>query len=268
MSVTRVIAGAGLLLVMAVGKPLSQTAPPNDLGVSVGHMPLVVRDLEASKKLWMTMGAMPAKLGANEVMKFPGMLVLLRQGEPTGGSVGSVVNDIGFKVANIQRSLSAWRAAGIETAPGSRPTQAFVNTPEGLRIEILEDTALTVPIAGDHVRFSAPEASVAEMRNWYVKMFGGKPAKRGANDVVEMPGGVALSFTRSPDGAKGAPTAGRTLDHIGFEVKDLEAFCKKLEAAGIKFDRPYQRSATGLLVANITDPWGTYIELSEGLNKL
>ena len=29
------------------------------------------------------------------------------------------------------------------------------------------------------------------------------------------------------------------LDHIGFDVKDLQGFIKKLEAAGIKMDRPY-----------------------------
>jgi catechol 2,3-dioxygenase-like lactoylglutathione lyase family enzyme len=262
----RLIVGASLIVMMVGSKPWAQTAPPNDRGVSIGHMHLVVRDIEASKKLWMAMGAMPAKLGTNEVMKFPGMLVLLRQGEPTGGSVGSVVDHIGFKVADIQKSLAEWRAAGLKTAPGVRPTQAFVITPEALRIEILEDATLRVPIAADHVHFFAPEATVAEMRNWYVKMFGATPGKRG-NDVMEMPGGVALSFTRSPDGARGAPTSGRALDHIGFEVKNLEAFCRKLEAAGIIFDRPFQRSPTGLLVANITDPWGTYIELSEGLDK-
>jgi catechol 2,3-dioxygenase-like lactoylglutathione lyase family enzyme len=268
MTATRLIVSAGLVVVMGASRPGAQTAPPNALGVSIGHMHLVVRNIEASKKLWMAMGAMPAKLGPNEVMKFPGMLVLLRQGEPAGGSVGSVVNDIGFKVANIQESLAKWRTAGLETEPGLRPTQAFIITPERLRIEILEDTALKVPIAADHVHFFAPEANVAEMKAWYARMFGGTPAQQGANDVVGMPGGVMLSFTKAPDGARGAPTPGRALDHIGFEVTGLEAFCKKLEAAGIKFDRTFQRSATGLLVANITDPWGTYIELSEGMNKL
>ncbi len=66
-----------------------------------------------------------------------------------------------------------------------------------------------------------------------------------------------------------APTKGRALDHIGFEVKDLEAFCKKLEAAGVKFDMPYRKiPALGLSIAFLTDPWGTYIELTEGLNRL
>jgi len=51
-------------------------------------------------------------------------------------------------------------------------------------------------------------------------------------------------------------------------VQNLEAFCKALEAQGIKFDRPYSKSPTGLGVAFLTDPWGTYIELTEGLDKV
>lgn len=51
-------------------------------------------------------------------------------------------------------------------------------------------------------------------------------------------------------------------------MKDLEAFCKKLEAAGVKFDRPYTKVRIGLSVAFLTDPFGTYIELTEGLGSL
>ena len=57
------------------------------------------------------------------------------------------------------------------------------------------------------------------------------------------------------------------LDHIGFEVRDLGAFCEKLEAAGITFDRPYTViDSIGLAIAFFTDPFGTYIELTEGLD--
>ena len=56
------------------------------------------------------------------------------------------------------------------------------------------------------------------------------------------------------------------MDHIGFEVRDLEAFTKKLEAAGVKFDVPYRKiPSLGISLAFLTDPWGTYIELTEGL---
>jgi predicted enzyme related to lactoylglutathione lyase len=59
-------------------------------------------------------------------------------------------------------------------------------------------------------------------------------------------------------------TKGRTLDHIGFDVKNLQAFLKKYEAAGGKIDRPYTRNEqTNSALAFITDPWGTYIELNE-----
>ena len=61
----------------------------------------------------------------------------------------------------------------------------------------------------------------------------------------------------------------RALDHIGFEVKDLEAFCEILEQKGVKFDIPYRQiPSLGLSIAFLTDPWGTYVELTEGLNKL
>jgi catechol 2,3-dioxygenase-like lactoylglutathione lyase family enzyme len=58
------------------------------------------------------------------------------------------------------------------------------------------------------------------------------------------------------------------MDHIGFEVKNLEAFCKKLDAQGIKFDSPYRKfPAAGIAVAFLTDPEGAYIELTEGLDQ-
>ena len=63
-------------------------------------------------------------------------------------------------------------------------------------------------------------------------------------------------------------TKGRSLDHIGFEVDNLEAFCKQLEAKGITLDRPYTRiDELDIAFAFLTDPDGTYIELTEGLDN-
>ena len=57
-------------------------------------------------------------------------------------------------------------------------------------------------------------------------------------------------------------TRGRVLDHIGVDVKDLQAFIKKIEAEGIKLDEPYRKNeATGTAITYITDPWGTRVEL-------
>jgi predicted enzyme related to lactoylglutathione lyase len=67
---------------------------------------------------------------------------------------------------------------------------------------------------------------------------------------------------RSKADAAQAPTRGRVLDHIGFDVKDLLAFIKTIEADGIKLDEPYRRVlGSGAAITYITDPWGTRVEL-------
>ena len=93
-----------------------------------------------------------------------------------------------------------------------------------------------------------------------------KPGKRGPFDAADIPG-ANLTFTKSDTPT--VPTKGRMLDHIGFEIVGLEAFCKKAEANGVKFDMPFtKRPDLGISLAFMTDPWGTYIELNEGLDKL
>ena len=51
-------------------------------------------------------------------------------------------------------------------------------------------------------------------------------------------------------------------------MKDLQGFIRKLEAAGIKMDRPYTPTDNGGALAFITDPWGTSIELNERPNPV
>jgi hypothetical protein len=93
---------------------------------------------------------------------------------------------------------------------------------------------------------------------------GAKPGMRGTFEAGDLPG-VNLTFGGAA-GAAVVPTKGRSLDHIGFEVRNLEQLVKDLEAKGVKFDRPYTKvPALGIAIAFLTDPWGTYIEPTEGL---
>jgi len=112
-----------------------------------------------------------------------------------------------------------------------------------------------------HVHLTAPGMEV--VKQWYVKTFGAVAGTR--RDLpAAMFNGSELDFL--PAQMPAVPTKGRTLDHIGFEVKNLEAFCKKLEAGGVKFDAPYREMPNfGLKIAFILDPIGTRIELTEGL---
>src|SRR5881409_611391 len=104
------------------------------------------------------------------------------------------------------------------------------------------------------------------MQAWCAKTFGAAPRTGGAFPSATLPG-VQLNFSPSTDPVVG--TQGRALDHVGFEVKNLEEFCKKLEAQGIKLERPYTKvAALNIAIAFIKDPWGTYIELTEGLDKV
>jgi len=249
----------------------AQLAAPNDAGVAMGHLHLHVQDVDAAKKFWIALGGTAEnKLGANEVVQFPGVLVLLAKADPTGGAVGSIVNHVGFLVPNVQQSVAKWKEAGLTVEAGRTPQQAFVTTPDGLiRIEILENASQPQPIVFHHVHFYVgPGAQggvevIPEMQAWYAKMFGAKPGKSGQFDAADVPG-VNLRFTKSDTAT--VPTKGRALDHIGFEVRDLEALCKKMEASGVKFDRPFtKRPDLGVSLAFVTDPWGTQIELTEGL---
>jgi Glyoxalase/Bleomycin resistance protein/Dioxygenase superfamily len=74
---------------------------------------------------------------------------------------------------------------------------------------------------------------------------------------------ITLAKTDTPQ----APTKGRSVDHMGFEVKNIDAFVAKLQAAGIKTDAAIRSSAnaSGLRIVYVTDPWGTEIEITEGL---
>jgi lactoylglutathione lyase len=133
--------------------------------------------------------------------------------------------------------------------------------PDDVKVELVEMPRQASPIALHHIHYNTQ--NVEATKAWYVQTLGAAGGMRGAFQAADLPG-VNLTFSPSPDPVVG--TRGRSLDHIGFEVKDLEAFCRKLEAAGVTFDRPYTKNAAlGLGLAFFTDPFGTYIELTEGL---
>src|SRR5207248_3650766 len=95
----------------------SQAFPPNAAGVTMGHWHLNTRNIEATRKIFMAMGGAEVQ-GDNARVRFPGVLVILREQAPTGGSVGSVVNHVGFTVPNVQNSVARWKTAGVTVLPG------------------------------------------------------------------------------------------------------------------------------------------------------
>lgn len=256
------IARLGLASVLAAGTAVAQLAPFNDVGVTMGHWHIASRDVQANKKIFVAMGGAPLT-GGNETVLFPGVRINLTLGNASGSgeTVGSVVNHVGFIVKDVPESVAKWKANGVPVLPGTnnRLDQAFVVTPDGVRIEILEDKTQAMPIRNEHVHFFLTEAEIPKAQAWYAKTLGGKAGTRNNAPVVDLPG-VQLRFGKA-DNAQAA-TKGRVLDHIGFDVKDLQAFTKKIQAEGIKLDEPIRKNEqSGVQLTYITDPWGTRIEL-------
>jgi catechol 2,3-dioxygenase-like lactoylglutathione lyase family enzyme len=276
-----------VLLVLALAsKASAQLTAAKDGPIVYGHHHLNTTNVEAQKKFFVdTLGGKLVKLGTNnvEAVEFPNVLVMFRTTQaPTGGTRGTTVNHIGFSVPNLRTMVDKVKANGFPMITTTEATGrevkddiagplqpggasiAFALGPDDVKVEFVEAKQQTMPIALHHVHFFNPKNT--EMQAWYVKTFGAKPRNGGAFPAGDLPG-VALNFSPSADPVVG--TQGRALDHIGFEVKDLEAFCKKLEADGIKLAMPYRKvPALNIAIAFITDPWGTYIEMTEGLDKV
>jgi catechol 2,3-dioxygenase-like lactoylglutathione lyase family enzyme len=249
-------------LILSAGTAAAQPAPFNDVGVTMGHWHIASKDVEANKKLFLAMGGKLYMPGGNPLIMFPGIYINLILGEEKGdgGTQGSVVNHVGFIVDDVQKRAAQWKGADVRVLPGNnnRLDQAFVETADGVRIEILEDKTQPMPIRHEHVHLSLPQAEIPKAQAWYAKTFAGKPGTRNNAPVVDLPG-VQIRFAAAD--TKQQPTRGRVLDHIGFDVKDHEAFVKKLQAEGIKLDEPVRKSAAGNTITYITDPWGTRIEI-------
>jgi catechol 2,3-dioxygenase-like lactoylglutathione lyase family enzyme len=252
------------LAIVAVAPLFGQLAPvKGNRGVTMGHLHLIVRDVDAQRKFWMDFGGKPVKNGMLDMIEFPGVYILLRKGEPTGGSVGSMVNHVGFDAQNSAEMAAKWQAAGIKLEKGRAAGQYYINTDDGLRIEILEDKTISTPLQFHHIHFNFTADAVPQAQAWYARMFDADPGMRGRYKSGDI-AGANLTFADVKEAP--APTKGRTLDHIGFDVPDLDLTYRKMMLQGATFDEAPRVVNDGKTkVAFLTDPWGTRIELTQGL---
>jgi catechol 2,3-dioxygenase-like lactoylglutathione lyase family enzyme len=273
------------LILTSAPAPRAQLTSAKDGPIVYGHHHLNVTSVDAHRRFWVdTLGGTSIRVGTApaEVFRLPNVLIFMNQRAPSGGTKGTTVNHVGFQVPSVRAMVDKVKAAGypivtraelpaqyeVKDDLGFIPDQntyvAFVMAPDDTKVEFVENKTMAGSIALHHIHFAAPE--VNEMRDWYVKTFGAKPGKRGSFEAADLPG---VNLTFSPSATPVVGTRGRAIDHIGFEVKNLEAFCKGLEAKGITLNLRYTKvPAYALAAAYITDPWGTYIELTEGLDAV
>jgi Glyoxalase/Bleomycin resistance protein/Dioxygenase superfamily len=244
---------------------LAQLPAPNAAGVSVGHQILRAKDADAANKFWTAIGFEPTALATIKLLKVPGVLLIV--GGPRGGAPatalegnhGTTVEFLTFKVKDLKASLAKWKEAGIE--PMKEYKETTLLSPDNVQVRITEDKKLTTPIAADGLVMNV--ADVAKVSDWYAKWFGAKISKSGSETIGDIPGArIVFHETKEPI----APTKGHALALLGFEVKDLQDFVKRYQDSGAKLDGNVATNAAAMLsVVQLTDPWGTSIEVSQGL---
>ena len=259
----------GAMALLLASPANAQLAPPNVAGVSFGHVHLNVADMEFHQRLWVEhFDGEVVQKGPLTTVKVPGMLIVLTDRAPTGDSEGSVMDHFGFKVRNIAEVLAAWRAAGFEVESEFKGAEGFDNAyliaPDGIRVEVQEDTTLPVKATAYHVHFFT-DAHI-ELMDWYIDMFSAAQRARGTHPTTADVPGINLSFAESRSDR--VPSQGRAIDHIGFEVVNLEAFCNVLAERGVEFQVPYRYiDSIELAIAFFVDPSGVRVELTEGLSN-
>ncbi len=237
---------------------VAQRGGPN---VTFGHIHINSADPDKAVAFWTDIIGMSTwSRDSLSGVSTQGVLILITRSAPSGPSAGSAIDHMSFKVPDLQPFVDKLAKTSYKSfQPVS--DHLMIEGPDGVRIELAEDSSTYSPIQFDHIHFSATQPN--DVLAWYAKLFGARPGGEDQPNTTFV-SGATLSVAHADSVS---PTAGRAIDHIAFEIKDLESFCKKLAADGTKFDSPYQMMPQlKLAAAFLTDPSGARIELTEGLS--
>src|ERR1700759_4543303 len=103
----------------------AQLVSPNATGDAIGHVHLNVKDVDLHRHFWTQVGGTPVNNEKLQMIQFPGIYIVLRKQDPTGGTLGSVINHFGFHVKDFDASVAKWKSAGLNVELGANPKQAF-----------------------------------------------------------------------------------------------------------------------------------------------
>ncbi len=247
----------------------AQLAAPNEKGVTFGHIHLNVSDIELHARLWpKVFGGALVKKEALTGIKIPGVLIFFRQGEPTAPSRETVIDNIGLKVRNIDVILSEWQTLGYEVGKtfvdADNIPHAYITMPNGTMLELVEDPKLKTKAELKHIHYATPKYQ--ELVAWYTDLFGASPQPSGEHEKKAYIPGSMLRFSKSATDRK--PTVNTAIDHIGFEVEDMEKFVETLQTKEVKIELgPRYIESIDLWILFFTDPGGARFEVTQGLDN-
>jgi catechol 2,3-dioxygenase-like lactoylglutathione lyase family enzyme len=280
---TRIVLAFALPILIA---PLAdaQLAAPNAAGAAVGHIHFRVSEVELHRGFWQSLGAVEVPGGIGGMLEVPGTYLLFTGQTPSGGSQGTSMDHVGFLTRDYAETRAALETVGAEIAVDNTDTGQIIATlPDGVRVELQacgtatefdECPTLQGAIAFHHFHASSPDNQA--LRQWYMDAFGMDSGERRGMPSALVPGGRVDILAGGGRGGRGAGTdppagpagtQGRAIDHIGFEVADMTATVARLEAMGVEMNRAPQTIGGSLTIAFLTDPDGTYIELTQGLGQ-
>lgn len=185
--------------------------------------------------------------------------IIFFEREPTGGSVGTGVDHIGFSMTNVEEVTAAAVADGAtqigDFVEFSGMQISFIEDPWGTKIEIIDDPD-TRGIHHIHLSSPDPEATLA----WYQEIFGGEIVQWKAALPAINYSDVWLIVARANGDV--APTQGRAMDHLGWAAENLDDFGEVLANNSVEFTmepRPFR----GIRISFVEGPDGVRIEVVE-----
>ena len=204
-------------------------------------------------------GAEPTSEGPDRAMLGTTRLIFQKSEMPKP-SAGSILGAIGFSVPDLDGAVKKLQADGVKMVMPPMVMQgirsAQVVDPWGTMIDVVQDPK---KLGLHHITLAAPDppATLA----WFASAFGGKVEKyENKTDGINY-GGVWLFATRG----NGEPSAGHSIDHIGFRPANVDNSVAALKARSVKVTtepRPLVLpSGTAMRLAFIEGPGGVRMEL-------
>jgi catechol 2,3-dioxygenase-like lactoylglutathione lyase family enzyme len=252
------------VLVTATGVASAQTKT-----IPYDHIHLLVPAAEGSTWYETHFGGKRITEAPNRIMYGSTRLMFLG-GKQTGPSLGSVIEHIGFSVADIDAKMKELQAVNtkviepVQTVPNLFKS-AVIEDPWGTRIRIVQDPEL---LGLHHVQLRAPDPEA--YYTWLLDKFGGERTKiKGQLDAVKYAGvpGFSTVYIVVVRG-ESVPSQGRAIDHIGWRsVGPYADTVKELEGKGVALtSKPSPLTLPNGPPINyfyVAGPAGTRIEIVE-----
>ena len=226
------------------------------------HMHLTAPDGDAGARWYVEHMDCDAVAGRANAAQCGDTVFLFTSRDPTGSSVGSSVNHIGFSFADLDAKVGELETAGIELEGPVRDIPglfkiAFLIDPWGTRIELVEHEGY-LGFHHIHLASPAPEETLA----WYERVFGGERTRLFDRADALLYGNIWLLASGTEDVLVG--TQGRSLDHLGWSFPILDDALAVMREQGVEVTmdaRDITTSPTAARIAFVNGPDDVRIEV-------